>query len=110
MTKSFDQSALAAAGATTRAASERPVIVRIAPALVRLFPDAVSRVDVLAPNVGKLIDELEKRWPGMRDRICDSRPAIRRHMNIFVDGRRASLATELKPGVDVFILTAISGG
>jgi molybdopterin converting factor small subunit len=110
MTESFDESAPAAAGATTRAASERPVVVRIAPALVRLFPDAVSRVDVFAPDVGKLIDELEIRWPGMRDRICDSRPAIRRHMNIFVDGRRASLATELKPGADVFILTAISGG
>lgn len=110
MTENCDESAPAAAAATTRTASERPVIVRIAPALVRLFPDAVSRVDVFAPNVGKLIDELEERWPGMRDRICDSQPAIRRHMNIFVDGCRASLATELKPGADVFILTAISGG
>ena len=106
----LDQSARGAAEDTAREASQAPAIVRIAPALVRLFPDAVSRIEVFAPDVSKLIDELEERWPGMRDRICDSRPAIRRHMNIFVDGRRASLATEIRPGADVFILTAISGG
>jgi hypothetical protein len=46
----------------------------------------------------------------MRDRICDSRPAIRKHMNVFVDGERAALETPLAPGVEVFVLTAISGG
>jgi hypothetical protein len=56
------------------------------------------------------IDALDARWPGMRDRLCDSRPAIRRHINIFIGGRRATLATRLAPGTDVFILTAISGG
>ncbi len=86
------------------------VAVRIAPTLVRLFPDAPSRVDLDATTVADLIDALDARWPGMRDRICDSRPAIRRHMNVFVDGRRATLTTSLRPGADVFILTAISGG
>ncbi len=100
----------AAAVDTESEPSDAPAIVRIAPALVRLFPDAVSRIESFAPDVSKLIDELEARWPGMRDRICDSRPAIRRHMNIFVDGRRASLATAIEPGADVFVLTAISGG
>jgi molybdopterin converting factor small subunit len=46
----------------------------------------------------------------MRDRLCDSRPAIRRHINVFVDGERATLATVLKPGTEVYVLTAISGG
>lgn len=44
----------------------------------------------------------------MRDRICDGRPAIRGHMNTFVSGERADLAKALRPGADVFILTAIS--
>jgi hypothetical protein len=57
-----------------------------------------------------MVDALDARWPGMRDRICDSTPAVRRHINIFVDGTRATLATQLRPGADVFILTAISGG
>ncbi len=87
-----------------------PVKVRITPVLGRLFPDSPSRVDLDVGDVRELIDALEVRWPGMRDRICDTRPAIRRHMNVFVDGRRATLATSLQPGADVFIITAISGG
>ena len=46
----------------------------------------------------------------MGDRIVDSTPAIRRHMNVFVDGERAALDTPLTPGAEVFVLTAISGG
>jgi hypothetical protein len=46
----------------------------------------------------------------MRDCLCDSTPAVRRHINIFVEGKRATLDTHLAPGADVFILTAISGG
>jgi sulfur-carrier protein len=57
-----------------------------------------------------MVDALDRLWPGMRDRICDTRPAIRRHMNVFVDGERASLGTRLAPGTEVFVLTAISGG
>lgn len=87
-----------------------PAKVRIAPHLARLFADAPTTVEIAAATVRDLVDALEVRWPGMRDRICDSRPAIRRHMNVFVNGRRATLATPLDPGADVYILTAISGG
>ena len=31
----------------------------------------------------------------MRDRLCDTTPAVRRHINVFVDGRRAKLITTL---------------
>ena len=55
-------------------------------------------------------DALDARWPGMRDRLCDSRPAIRRHINVFVDGEKAALDTPLAPGTEVIIMTAISGG
>ncbi len=88
----------------------RPVVAILHGALVDLFPGIERRVALDAATVDELIDALDARWPGMRDRICDSRPAIRRHMNVFVDGRRATLDTPLKPGDEVFILTAISGG
>jgi len=91
-------------------AEPAPVVVRLSPLLVRLFPDADSVVELPAATVREMIDALEARWPGMRDRICDSRPAIRRHMNVFVEGRRLTLDAGLKPGADVFILTAVSGG
>lgn len=86
------------------------VKVRVAPVLARLFAEVPAIVELQAATVKDLIDALEHRWPGMRDRICDSRPAIRRHMNVFVGGRRANLTTPLQPGTDVYIITAISGG
>ena len=87
-----------------------PVLVRLPAVLANLFPDAERVVELSASTVGEMIDALDSRWPGMRDRICDSTPAIRRHINVFVAGRRATLDTRLAPGADVFILTAMSGG
>jgi molybdopterin converting factor small subunit len=86
------------------------VVVILPAALAALFPDSERRVEVTAETVDELINALDRRWPGMRDRLCDSRPAIRRHINVFVEGERASLATTLRPGSEVFVLTAISGG
>lgn len=86
------------------------VVVRLPPPLLTLFPGAPPEVTVPAATVAEVIESLDARWPGMRDCIRDSRPAIRRHINIFVDGERATLATPLAPGAEVFILTAISGG
>jgi molybdopterin converting factor small subunit len=87
-----------------------PVVVRLPTLLVRLFPGAPREVEVSAADVGEAIDALDRRWPGMRDRVCDSRPRIRRHINVFVDGERATLATTLAPGAEVIVMTAISGG
>lgn len=87
-----------------------PVVVKLTPLLVDLFPGSTRRVEMEASSVAEMVAELDRRWPGMRDRICDTRPAIRRHMNVFVDGERAKLETPLRPGAEVFVLTAISGG
>ena len=86
------------------------VSVTLAPALAKLFPGAPRQLEVPAESVEEMIAALDARWPGMGDRICDSTPRIRRHMNVFVDGRRAGLHTPLAPGSAVYILTAISGG
>ncbi|WP_157016129.1 MoaD/ThiS family protein [Mesorhizobium xinjiangense] len=86
------------------------LVVRLPGVLVDLFPGSARQVELQAATVDEMVDELDRRWPGMRGRICDTRPAIRKHMNIFVDGERATLATRLRPGMEVFVLTAISGG
>lgn len=86
------------------------VVARLPGVLVDLFPGSLRRVEVPARTVKEMIDALDASWPGMRDRVCDSRPAIRKHINIFVDGERATLETSIQPGTEVFVLTAISGG
>ena len=87
-----------------------PVLVVLPGILVNLFPGSVREVAVTASSVRDAIDALDARWPGMRDRLCDSRPAIRRHINVFVDGDKATLDTPLAPCTEVIIMTAISGG
>jgi molybdopterin converting factor small subunit len=86
------------------------VVVVLPTALLRLFPGCEPEATVSATTVWQMIDALDARWPGMRDRLCDSSPRVRRHINIFVEGERANLQTPLSPGAEVFIMTAISGG
>lgn len=94
----------------SEAAAGNPVTVRLQGVMVDLFPGSTRRVEMSARTVSEMIDELDRRWPGMADRIRDTRPAIRKHMNVFVDGERAKLDTKLPPETEVFVFTAISGG
>jgi sulfur-carrier protein len=86
------------------------VEVTLPAALVRLFPGSSRRVELSAATVDEMMDALESRWPGMRDRLCDSTPSIRRHIIVFVAGERANLKTRLTPGAEALIVTAMSGG
>jgi hypothetical protein len=79
-------------------------------ALVRLFPGAPREMLVAADTVAAAIAALDARWPGMADRLVDSRPAIRRHLNVFVDGERATLGTTLRADAELLVTTAMSGG
>lgn len=86
------------------------VHVRLPAHLVALFPGAPRLLDVPASTVREMVDALDAQWPGMKARLCDESPAIRRHINVFVAGRRAKLDTRLPDGADVYVITAISGG
>jgi sulfur-carrier protein len=86
------------------------VVVTLPAALVALFPGSPQCIELSAGTVGEVIRALDRRWPGMRDRLCDSTPRIRRHLNVFVDGERATLETPLAAGAEILVMTAISGG
>ena len=78
--------------------------------LVALFPGAERRHEVSGATVGEVIDELDARVPGLRNRLLDAGPAIREHLNIFVAGERADLSTAVPAGTTVHIIPAVSGG
>ncbi|WP_235830145.1 ubiquitin family protein [Algihabitans albus] len=90
--------------------SAPPVTVRLPAVLVALFPGAPRQLELRAESVAEVVDGLDARWPGMRDRLCDTRPGIRRHINVFVEGERAALETPLAADNEVIVMTAISGG
>ncbi len=93
----------------TDSAKGSAVEVELPPALVRLFPGVTPQIGLSAANVGEAIEALNQQWPGMRDRLVDSTPRIRRNIHIFVDGERASLDTPLAPGAQIIIKTAMIG-
>lgn len=79
-------------------------------ALLRLYPEAQRRLAVAAADVGSLIDALDQRWPGMGACLRDSRPSVRKHISIMIDGERGALETKIALGATVYVLTAVSGG
>ena len=86
-------------------------LVRLPRSLVELFPGLPRQVDVPdAGTVAELVAALDVRWPGLRDRLCDEGPALREHINVFVDGERAALSASLGPGSVVIVLPAVAGG
>jgi molybdopterin converting factor small subunit len=84
--------------------------VHLPRSLVDLFPGSPRRLSTEAHTVQALLRELNGRWPGMWDRLCDTGPEIRKHINIFVDGDKATLQTELAIGAIVRVIPAVSGG
>lgn len=78
--------------------------------LVPLFPDLPRQLEVDAATVDEAIDRLDERWPGFRDRLCEPGPALRPHINVYVDRERAELGTALEARSRVDVIAAISGG
>jgi molybdopterin converting factor small subunit len=78
--------------------------------LLPLFQDLPRQVEVEAASVDEAIRRLDERWPGLRDRLCEPGPALRPHINVFVDRERAELGTALETRSRVDVIAAISGG
>jgi len=81
------------------------------PSVLRpMFADLPRRVDVEAPTVLEAIAELDRRWPGLRDRLCAEGPSLRQHIHVYVDGERSDLATPVPANARLDVIAAISGG
>lgn len=75
-----------------------------------LFRDLPRRVEVDAATVDEAFARLDEQWPGLRDRLCEPGPVLRRHINVYVDRERAQLDTPLEARSRVDVIAAISGG
>lgn len=87
--------------------------VRIPQPLQRLTNDH-AEVEASGSTVKDLIDDLERKYPGIKDRICDESGKVRRFVNIYVNEEDIRFLsredTKLKDGDDVSIIPAIAGG
>jgi len=73
-----------------------------------------AEVELSGSNIRELIDDLERNFPGIKERICDEKGNIRRFINIYVNEEDVRFLkqdqTSLKDGDEVSIIPAIAGG
>jgi sulfur-carrier protein len=84
--------------------------LHLPPILPPLFPGLPRELEVEAASVDEAIDRLNDQWPGMRDRLVGPGPALRPHINVYVDRERGGRDTTLQPASRVDVIAAISGG
>lgn len=85
--------------------------VVIIPPLLRALTGDVDRVEVEGNTLRKVIDELERRYPGVRARLVEG-GAIRPEISIAVNGGliTAGLVEPVPSDAEILIIPAISGG
>ena len=71
-------------------------------------------VDGEGGTLDELVRHLEGAYPGMRERLCDDSGALRRFVNVYINGEDvrflAGLESALKAGDEVSIVPAVAGG
>lgn len=89
------------------------VRVRV-PTPLRKYTQGSDEVNAQGSNVKSLVDDLEKNYPGIKERICDETGKVRRFVNVYVNGDDIrflqNLDTALKEGDNISIVPAIAGG
>lgn len=68
-------------------------------------------VEAGGATLAALLDDLERRHPGIRFRMIDEQDRVRPHMKIFVNGEMArALDRCLDPADEILVVAALSGG
>jgi hypothetical protein len=82
-------------------------------ALKRFFPE-LKPLQSNELSIPSILDELEKLHPGLTGYILDDHGQLRKHVNIFVDGKmisdRVKLTDEISQETEIYIMQALSGG
>jgi sulfur-carrier protein len=88
------------------------VTVRI-PTPLRTLTGGQDEVKATGATIADVIENLESKHPGLRDRLLDEK-GVRRFINIFVGDEDIrfleGLKTELKGNEQISIVPAIAGG
>ena len=90
-----------------------PILVSI-PTPLRQLTENLDTVEVDGASINDLIAALDKKHPGIGERLLDAQGNVRRFVNIYVNGEDIRFLqdkdTPVKPGEEVSIVPAIAGG
>jgi len=89
------------------------ISVRI-PTPLRSLTEGQAEVSVEGKNVQEVIENLEKAYNGIKERICDEEGNLRRFVNLYLNDEDIrflqNLDTEISDGDGLSIVPAIAGG
>ena len=87
--------------------------VRI-PTPLRKLTNELEVVETTGSNVGEILDNLDKAFPGLKERICDEQGNVRRFVNVFLNDEDIRFLDEQATTVgekdELSIVPAIAGG
>ena len=65
-------------------------------------------------SLWEVLREIDSSYPGIRNYILDEQGSLRRHVNIFIDGKmindRSKLSDSVSANSEIYIIQALSGG
>jgi molybdopterin synthase sulfur carrier subunit len=86
----------------------------VIPTPLRKFTQGAELVEVEATTLQEVLDKLDSKYPGFRASVCDETGALKRFINVYINGEDVrfleNLSTRVKDGAEVAIVPAISGG
>lgn len=89
------------------------VNVRI-PTPLRKLTQEKDIVQSAGQTINEIVENLEKQYPGLRERLCDEHGELRRFVNIYLNDEDIRFAqgkaTPVKDGDEISIIPAIAGG
>jgi len=84
------------------------------PGPLRRLSEGQMTVTVEATDLGSAIDQLEKRYPGFKDRLLDQQGQLRQFVNIYLNDEDvrlgAGLAAKVAETDEISIVPAVAGG
>lgn len=84
--------------------------VRI-PTPLRSYTDGQKVVEGEGATVSEVLDDLDRRFPGIRFRMVDEQNRLRQHMNVWIGQDPVTdLATSVTAADEITIMQALSGG
>jgi molybdopterin converting factor small subunit len=81
------------------------------PSQLHAYTGGVSRVEACGVTIDSVLDDLDRRFPGLKFRVVDEQGRVRPHMRLFV-GRQGArdVHTPMSDGQELLIFGALSGG
>lgn len=84
------------------------------PTQLRSLTGDAPEVEAQGGTVSEIVDDLEVRYPGLKERLMDDSGKLRRFVNVYVNDEDVrfldGIGTEVPDGAKLSIIPAVAGG